>query len=81
MPIVLIRQMSPLTVEVKDDNGNLLGKMTVPAADATTLNWEVRKAQNRPNGRFKMQDRKIELATVKGGGPPRDQRQEEGERH
>lgn len=54
MPIMLIQEASPMRIRVEDDDGNLVGEMSLPVS-GKSCDWKVTHGQgNGVNERFRM---------------------------
>lgn len=55
MPIIWIRQASPMTIEVEDDDGETLNRMEVAGVDGREADWKVEVGEGVGRGRpFRM---------------------------
>lgn len=73
MPILWIRQASPMTIEVEDDDGSTLNRMEVPGLDVRDSDWRIEVGEGVGRGRpFRMK-------RVRGSG--RGRGRDDGEEH
>lgn len=85
MPIMWIRESSPMTVVVESDQGEELGRMEIEGVRARDATWKIAEADDPAGGpmsddqRFRMRRREgpqgeeyvLKLEFSRGGGPRR----------